>query len=278
MKRQLKSLIILSALSLLLTGCNGGGSTSTTSGSTSSSSTTTSVDPGDYYASITESMSGDALKNALNELNTSKRKRKIGYDGFKTYFQYTEIDWNGTTPEGKMVGFYDNSYVNNYWDNEKTWNREHVWPNSLGGSKVEGDIFMPRPTNKNLNSERGNKFYGESSSTYDAGKYVKEYRGVAARIVFYCAIADTSLKVIDTDGTAKNSMGRLSTLLKWNLAYMPSKDKDANLALRVEQNRNDVVQKRSDGQGNRNPFVDHPEYACRIWGTTNSETRKICGM
>ena len=30
-------------------------------------------------------------------------------------------------------------------------------------------------------------------------------------------------------------------------------------------------------QKNRNPFIDHPEYACRIWGNTNSATQAICG-
>ncbi len=30
-------------------------------------------------------------------------------------------------------------------------------------------------------------------------------------------------------------------------------------------------------QKNRNPFIDHPEYACRIWGNTNSDTQALCG-
>ncbi|MFA7032566.1 MAG: Ig-like domain-containing protein, partial [Bacilli bacterium] len=29
-------------------------------------------------------------------------------------------------------------------------------------------------------------------------------------------------------------------------------------------------------QGNRNPFVDHPEYACKIWGDFNTTTQGIC--
>ncbi len=70
-------------------------------------------------------------------------------------------------------------------------------------------------------------------------------------------------------------MGKLSTLLEWNLAYLPG---DGTLELRTELNRNNVIEKDKDGQGNRNPFIDHPEYACKIWGATNSETKRICGM
>lgn len=49
-------------------------------------------------------------------------------------------------------------------------------------------------------------------------------------------------------------MGLLSTLLKWNELDPPS---------RAEQLRNDRVCRLY--QHNRNPFVDHPEYANLIW-------------
>ena len=55
-------------------------------------------------------------------------------------------------------------------------------------------------------------------------------------------------------------MGLLSTLLEWNNVDPPSAS---------EVLRNARVC--SLYQGNRNPFVDHPEYASRIW-VTPSET------
>ncbi len=73
-------------------------------------------------------------------------------------------------------------------------------------------------------------------------------------------------------------MGKLSDLLKWNLQYLPSTSETADTALRVEQNRNNVIESNAALQGNRNPFIDHPEYACKIWGNTNSATKSICGM
>lgn len=283
MKKHIKTILALATLSLLLAGCNGGSSTTTSgseSSSSSSSSTSTSgdqrLDPGDYYNSISDSLTGNSLKTALNSLNSTNRKRTVGYAGFKKFFKYSEIDWKDPTPSGKMVSFYNNVYVANEWDNEKTWNREHVWPNSLGGGSVEADAHMVRPCDKGINGDRGNQYYGKS--LYDAGQFVAEYRGIAARIIFYCAIANTSLKVVDTNSGDSSSMGKLSDLLEWNLQYAPSKSETASLALRVEQNRNVVIQKNASGQGNRNPFIDHPEYACKIWGSTNSKTKQICGM
>lgn len=52
----------------------------------------------------------------------------------------------------------------------------------------------------------------------------------------------------------KREMGMLSTLLKWNEVDPPS---------RQEKLRNERICKFY--QHNRNPFVDHPEFANRIW-------------
>ena len=249
-------------------------STTTTSqgGNTGTSTYTTSMsgDVASYYSSISDSLTGTELQSALNTLNKAKRKKTIGYDGFRTFA--AKCDKNPDTGN-QIVGFYDNALVGPSWDSGKTWNREHVWPNSLGGSKVEADAHMVRPTSTKINSDRGNDYY--SITKYDPGQFYADYRGIAARIIFYCAIADTSLKIIDADSGGSNQMGKLSDLLKWNLQYLPG---DSTLELRSEQYRNNVIQNDSSGQGNRNPFIDHPEYACKIWGNTNATTKQICGM
>lgn len=131
---------------------------------------------------------------------------------------------------------------------------------------------MTRPTIISDNSSRGNSFYVEgmnSSSNgwdpYTAGFLIK-YRGIAARIIFYCVVANSSLSIIDSNTGGGSQMGKLSDLLKWNLAYTI----DA-----TETRRNSAAQ---GIQGNRNPFIDHPEYACKIWGNTNSTTKAMCGL
>lgn len=239
---------------------------------------------GDYYSEISDSLSGTALLNALNALNNKKRARLIGYDGLKTTFRLTERA--SSVPSDKMVGFYDNTLVNASWDNQATWNREHVWPNSRGGGSkgglsspyVDADIHMVRPASVSTNSSRGNLMFGTSGNSYDPGQFVAEYRGISARIIFYCAIADTRLSLTENvnDASSNHTMGKLSDLLRWNLEYAPNTSSSASLALQVEQNRNETIYSNSSLQGNRNPFIDHPEYACKIWGNTNAETKAIC--
>jgi len=288
MHKRFKSLIIFTGLVLLLTGCNEQSSSSSTDTSsdtsvTDSSDSSSSEYSGEYYSTISASATGTILRDELNALNNTKRKRTVGYAGFKTTFTLTERI-PGVTPANKMVGFYDNVLVNAEWDNQKTWNREHVWPKSHGGGTVDNDIHMVRPASVSANSGRGNDFYA-ASGAYDPGAHGDAYyRGVSSRIIFYCCIANKNLSLIDqTSHSTSNAnpdymMGKLSDLLKWNLQYLPSTSETADTALRVEQNRNNVIESNAALQGNRNPFIDHPEYACKIWGNTNSATKSICGM
>ena len=236
---------------------------------------------GSYYSSISDTLTGTELLNALHTLNSQKRTSLVTYQGMRQFAAKCDADPDGS---GKIIGFYDNAKIGPSWDSGSTWNREHVWPNVRGGNKVEGDAHMVRPAATSTNSDRGSKGFGFQS--YDPGKAVNYYRGAAARIIFYAAIADTSLGLIDDplnyNGCNSNHtdmMGSLSDMLKWNLQYLPSDTSftGANdLARRTELNRNEVIQTASGGQGNRNPFIDHPEYACKIWGDTNSKTRAIC--
>lgn len=240
---------------------------------------------GTYYSSISDSLTGTDLLTALNTLNNAKKTKDVTYAGMRQFAATSDIDPDGS---GKIIGFYDNAKIGPDWDGGTTWNREHVWPNVRGGSYVEADAHMVRPAATSTNSDRGSKGFGTES--FDPGKYVAYYRGAAARIIFYAAIADTRLSIVDfpfnyngvqngNSGYPTTAMGSLSDMLLWNLQYSP-KDTSftgANdLARRVELQRNEKIQTASGGQGNRNPFIDHPEYACKIWGNTNSKTQQIC--
>ena len=243
------------------------------------------ADEGTYYSGISDSLTGDDLLNALHTLNSQKRTRTVGYAGFRQFAATCDADPDGS---GKIIGFYDNQKVGPSWDSGSTWNREHVWPNVRDGDKVEDDAHMVRPAATSTNSDRGSKGFGTAS--YDPGKYVAYYRGAAARIIFYAAIADTSLQVVDfpfnyngvgngNSGYPVGSMGSLSDMLRWNLQYSPNDTSFTggnDLARRTELQRNERIQNASGGQGNRNPFIDHPEYACKIWGNTNATTKQIC--
>ena len=233
-----------------------------------------------YYKSIDNKLSGDDLLKALNTLNSGKRKSTVGYNAMGTspsgQFKYTDYDPNNVKyddnnqPYGtKILSFYSGASTT-------SWNREHVWPKSKGGNLIEADIHVIRPTIASENSNRGNSFYVEgmshSSDGWDPiiafgenGVY-EGIRGECARIIFYSAIADTRLTIVDknTDTNSNNTMGKLSDLIKWHLTDPVNQR---------EKNRNEGAEYL---QGNRNPFIDHPEYVCTIWGNKNDDTRKIC--
>jgi len=222
-----------------------------------------------YYSDINPNSS--TLLKDLNSLNSKKRTSTVGYSNMLNKPSKGFYVTDPGTGKNTITTFY--SGKNN--TGTSGLNREHVWPDSRGGNLVENDIHMPRPTLSKENGSRGNSFYVEgkckSSGGWDPAMEdfgLESYRGDCARIIFYCAIANTQLTIVDKDddNTGNKTMGKLSDLLKWNLQY-PVLDR--------EMVRNDGAQTL---QGNRNPFIDHPEYACKIWGNTNSTTKKICGM
>ncbi len=155
------------------------------------------------------------------------------------------------------------------------WNREHVWAKSHGdfgtATGPGTDVHHLRPTDVTVNSARGNKDFdlGGTQSTEAPGNYTdadsweprNAVKGDVARMIMYMAVryeggdgfADLEMNNLVNNGTAP-FMGKMSVLLEWNRIDPP----DA-----FEQRRNQRIYEQ--WQGNRNPFVDHPEYADAIW-------------
>jgi hypothetical protein len=142
------------------------------------------------------------------------------------------------------------------------------------------DLHNLRPSDYQVNSERGHKFFDESDQTEtpyadpahpeaplstadtDSWEPPETVKGDIARAMFYMAIrnegdgGEPDLELTDdlADITPDNAkMGKLTTLLVWHLIDPVSA---------AEQLRNDGV---FTHQGNRNPFVDHPEWVTEIW-------------
>ena len=233
----------------------------------------------EYYAEINSSESGTTLLSSLRTLNLKMRTSQVGYGAMSTSssgkFKWTDYDpatvkFNDKgIPYGtKILSFYSGKSTT-------TFNREHTWPNSRDGNLVENDIFMTRPTINEENSDRGNSVYvtGMTSSSEgwdpvaafanNIGNY-ESIRGECARIIFYCMTASSSLVLDDDTRNNGNNMGKLTDLIKWT----------------CENPVNEREKRRNVGgeylQGNRNAFVDHPEYACKIWGNHNSSTKYAC--
>ena len=223
----------------------------------------------DYYSSISDSQTGLALAASLESRLQSERTSSFSYGSLQTTaFPYTDVDPNRPN-DGYIVSFYSGTPVNGYVG----MNKEHTWPNSHGGGYIENDPHMVRPTLTSENSARGNAYYADSPSQgWDPNSFGNDkYRGIAARIIFYGAVIGYTegLRLEDVgfvSGSGNGGrMGKLSDLLTWNFQYPIDQS---------EIIRNETLD--SSLNYNRNPFIDNPSYACRIWGSTNSTTQSIC--
>jgi endonuclease I len=216
-----------------------------------------------YYEGA-DGLSGSSLRTFLNQ-RVNQGFNRVSYATATTALQVSDRDPNNSS---NIILVYLGTSVNGTWDSGVTWNREHVWPQSLlgvGTSIGPGtDLHNLKPANPSENSSRGNKYYdvATTSSTYLPRAVV---RGDLARILFYMDIAYTNLTLVNS---APNTyqMAKLDVLLRWHLED-PVDD--------FERNRNDVIY---TYQSNRNPFIDHPEFVEKIWGPitlSNQETIQI---
>ncbi|WP_181770596.1 endonuclease I family protein [Amycolatopsis pittospori] len=156
------------------------------------------------------------------------------------------------------------------------WNREHVWAKSHGdfGTAIGPgtDLHHLRAEDVSVNSTRGNKDFDAGGSPVDEapGSLTDDdsfeprdaVKGDVARMILYMSVRyDGSEGYPDlepndaVDNGSKPNIGRLSVLLSWNTQDPP----DA-----AEQRRNQVIY--DQFQHNRNPFIDHPEWAASIYG------------
>jgi endonuclease I len=177
------------------------------------------------------------------------------------------------------------------------YDREHSWPKSLGfdneGAPAYTDCHHLFAAYSSYNSSRGNKPYGKcgsgtckptetnlgqggsgvcNTSCPQVWETWSGRRGDVARAMFYMAIRyegdaprEPDLELTDTLSLITTSsawqtqavayMGLLSVLVEWH-AEDPVDDS--------ERRRNSSVYL---FQGNRNPFIDHPEWVAAVFGS-----------
>ena len=239
---------------------------------------------GDYYSSINFD-AGDGMEGELRQALTTLIRPK-GYveysSGLSEHLQEADEDPNNTS---NMVLFYTRDSIKKTPANANgsmVWNREHVWPQNLsngnwGTGKGGTDILHLRPTYSKPNSVRSNNKYGNaqngSKKTYEGmdygwldGNYFEPLdcvKGDAARIIMYMWTAYKGFSGY-SPLSITNVFRDYDTLLSWHTLDKP----DA-----LEGHRNDYVQN-DTVQKNRNPFVDHPELAWKIFGDEASSTVK----
>ena len=206
---------------------------------------------GSYAYDNLITMSAGNLKSSLQSLMKSTHKKITSYNDCRDLVFRVDCEQGDTSHATTLY----TSYSMNTADWSPAWNcnREHVWPQSLGGNNTSGggaDLHHIRPAEKGVNSSRGNKPYGETASKgfYEPADHVK---GDVARIILYVYVRWNS-EWGATDVT--EVFESVDILLAW--CEMDPVDT-------WEMGRNEVVE---DIQGNRNAFIDYPELAWLIFG------------
>lgn len=163
-----------------------------------------------------------------------------------------------------------------------SWNREHVWSKSHGFPRKRQhaytDVHHIRAVDRSVNTDRSDHDFAEGGMTDDECLGCKEgvgtweppdeVKGDIARMMFYMDVRyegnDSSgtpnlvlVNKVDTDRANETALraefGHLCTLYKWHVDDGVSDE---------ERNRNNIIER---WQGNRNPFIDRPEFVQKIW-------------
>lgn len=224
------------------------------------------VNPQQYY----QAAQGKSGKDLLLTLHNIVAKHKdLGYDlGRDIMFGDVDDLDNDNVVEGVYSGRRLPNVTNrtNAYMNGKGLNAEHTWPKSkgAGGGPAKADLHHLFPTDIKTNStrssypfgyvakvlfENGGSKFGFDSQGRKVFEPRNEHKGNLARALLY-------FYTVYGAGGGNISLQNFSQeepiLKRWH--QMDPVD-------RAERARNDAVFK---FQGNRNPYIDHPEYVEQV--------------
>jgi hypothetical protein len=243
--------------------------------------------PAGYYDSAL-GLKGYALLAVLHAI--IKGHTVVGYSATATAFQHTDKRPDGNVwdvysdvPGGTPPYEYAFGPMGSGGSEGIAYNREHQFPQSWFGGSVSpmySDLWIVYPTDSKVNGERGNYPYGEVggatwtslngtklgscvSTGYGGTCFepIDGYKGDLARSQFYVATRYFTEDSSWPGGASTNKSQLLpwaaDQYLQWSVADPVSwKERVRNAAI-------------YEYQHNRNPFVDHPEFASAIYDSTH---------
>ncbi len=254
---------------------------------------------GEYYTDA-QGLAGYELKTALYEIIRGHDSQ--GYSALWRFYADVELDFY-YEQDGSILDIYSENPLasepytfssisdqcGSYRAEGDCYNREHSFPrNWFGGSRepMNSDVHHIFLSDGFVNSKRGNYPYGEvgspdfvsengslvgnadTSTNYNAVVFepIDEFKGDLARAQFYMATryenivgswegnSDTSNAALDGTSSKAFEDWYLTLLKRWHQQDPVSqKELDRNNAAFLYQ-------------GNRNPFIDHPELVFMVWG------------
>lgn len=257
-----------------------------------------------YYNGFDWTLTGEDLKIALSAKITTTHTKLLQYFQVKNAIAAMEKEPADNQNVLLVYGFSNDvcAYVNesNYgtssnseehrkrhWEADQSssviecvWNREHVYPLGLGTPSMSTNFPGPgtdahhiRSADVSRNALRGSrKFTSGSGNSKTIGDYWypgDEWKGDVARMMMYMYLRypnQCKPSNVGTGPSVSSDNDMLQLFLQWNAEDPVSEYEDSrNTYLGNALNTN--------GQGNRNPFIDNPHLATLIWGGPIAENR-----
>ena len=273
-------------------------STAFTLGSGSGDGGGTNPTPTGYYVTA-QGLSGYALKTEL--YNIIKDHNAQGYSAIWNFYdssardKYFEndnsiLDMYSEKPNGSDSYNYAavSDQCGNYSGEGGCYNREHSFPKSWFGGTIEpmnSDVHHIYATDGYVNSKRSNFPFGEvasasftstngsklgsaaSSLNYSGTVFepIDEFKGDFARAYFYMATRyENVIGTWQTKTTSSNAVlnGSSNQVFESWVVAMLLDWHNSDPVSQMELDRNQAA---FEFQGNRNPYIDHPEFVEMIW-------------
>lgn len=240
-----------------------------------------------YYNDVNLNVTGLTLKEELVTKIAATHVQYLFYEQIWEASKITDLNPENNQ-EVLLIYGYENGTdaditndrtrgINSNGGSSGQWNREHVYSQSLGTPPLSdtgpgSDAHHLRPADAQTNSARNNRKFtdgsGNSGIQNNGGWYPgDEWKGDVARMIMYMYLRYPSRCLITNIGIGNNSNtpdDMIDLFLEWN-AEDPVSD--------FERQRNTYHENtiNEHAQGNRNPFIDNPILATRIWGGPRAE-------
>ncbi|PQB07169.1 hypothetical protein BST83_08410 [Polaribacter filamentus] len=260
-----------------------------------------------YYSDVDLTLTGIQLKNALAAKIIATHTALEYTSGAPDVWDATRATDENSTNTSEVILFYgwesgndgditnDLSRDKNLQDNgsgeDFVWNREHVFPKSLANPILNTDEPGPatdahhlRAADRSRNSARNNRKYGRGTGNSDfstdtfpglSGANTNawypgdDWKGDAARMIMYMYMhyGEVCLPTAVGVGSKEFTPDEMIDLfLEWNV-------EDPVSAIEIARNNYHENTSNNAAQGSRNPFIDNPYLATRIWGGNSAEDR-----
>ncbi len=224
-----------------------------------------------------DALRGPRLAAALGEL-AAEGQRVLTYDEVWSALAVTDV---APDDDGRVLLFYSGRTAAvgdkvsdrlNPDHGPDSWNREHLWPRGRGvgdDGPAATDLHHIRASDVTCNAERGDRGFGRGGSLIEACRFRRDgdsiepragIRGDVARMLFYMDVrydgtgGGPDLRLVRGPGDGEGELGDLCRLLAWHSS-------DPLEGSELDRHRRIVAE-----QGNRNPFVDRPDLATKLYG------------